>query len=118
MFKKIKSHSVSISNNLSKPFDFTLETIKDTITNGHSLLLSDNQFFGEVKKYHKLNKFLGKKRNPPENLTKEEINEIKDELEDIKIKSIKVSKDNKTFNIEIEDENEICTSIDIYNLLI
>ena len=113
MFKKMKSHSVSISSNLSKPFDFTLESIKDTIKNGHSSLLSDNQFSGELKNYHRLKKFLGKKRNPPENLTKEEINEIKDKLEDIKIKLIKVSKDNKTFNIEIEDENEICTSIDI-----
>ena len=105
MLTNFISNSISISINLSKPFDFTSNTIKNTITNMHTNLLTDDRFFAEIKKCHKLNKFLGKKRGPNKSLTSEEIEELKDDLKDKTLTGIEISETNKLFKLTIDEDN-------------
>ena len=105
MFTKFISNSISISNNLSKPFDFTFDTIKNTITKMHTNLLTDNRFLAEIKKCHKLNKFLGRKRGPNKSLTSNEIEELKGDLKDTKLTGINISEIKNMFKITIDENN-------------
>ena len=105
MDKKLDNHSISITKNLEEPFDYSMETITKIITDGHSILLKDNEFLKEIKSYYKLHKFLGKKRNPP-NLILDEIDEIKKDLKDIEPEKINISENKEIFNIEIKGQNK------------
>ena len=113
MFKKLDNHSISITKNLEEPFDYSIETITKIITDGHSILLKDNEFLKEIKSYYKLHKFLGKKRNPP-NLILDEIDEIKKDLKNIEPEKISISENKEIFNIEIKGKNKNYALINIF----
>jgi len=101
----MNSKIISISKNLSEPFDYTLETIRKTITGGHLHLLSDDSFCKEVEKYKRLKIFLGKKRKNPEQILTEEINEIIHDANDIEVEEMNDFQEDIQFEIDFKDKN-------------
>ena len=114
MLKKFNFHSLSFSTDLPEAFDFTSETIKNIILNEHLSLKSNENFLKEINKYNKLTSFLGKKRKPSQTLSKEEIDTIKDDLNNILPENIVISENNRIYEIEIDDKNNYHIQLDLF----
>ena len=108
----INPFNLSYSYAISKPFDFSDESIKTIITEGYKNPLSNEKISIEINKFKKLKKFLGKKRN--KSLTQDEIEEIKPNLSEINPEKIIISEDDSdSINIEMFDKNKFYNSIDM-----
>ncbi len=114
MLKKFNFHSLSFSTDLPEAFDFTSETIKNIILNEHLSLKSNENFLKEINKYNELTSFLGKKRKPSQTLSEKEIDEIKDDLNNIQPKNIVISENNRIYEIEIDDKNKYHIQLDLF----
>ena len=114
MRKKFNFHSLSFSNDLTDAFDFTSKKIMKIILEGHLSLTSNDNFLKEINEYNKLNIFLGKKRKPSQYLSKEEMDELKKDLNNIQPEKITISESDRIFKIEIDDKNKSHAKLNIF----
>ena len=117
MKKKFNSHSIFFSDDLKEAFDFTSETISRIILKGHLNIITNEKLLKEINGLNKLKYFLGKKREPSQILNQNEMDELKEDLNNIEPEKITISESNKAIKIEIDDKNKFHIKINLLKQL-